>query len=333
MLSSFKSISLRVALVVALTATGFALAYWVSQSTAPVYPNAQARSSQFKNIAGSIRAASFGNSHNRALHFPTLQLKGFHRWWPGGDVFESLRAFEETAQGAENLEYAFVTVSPFSLDNGSVSAVQPGRANIRHKVYIEYQNFQPISYDWKIAVRAAVSPVARPDNWKGIVKVMLGQDVSVMTSSNGLPVRHEKIQLTHNKAEKSAKARSSHHVSLEEVSLSQNPDLCHDIEQAYQQIATIAQDENVQVILYTPPYMESYIARISESGDICQTGEVAEQLANDRKNVWYLDFRRDEAMSGDISLFRDSDHLDATGMRVFSSRLRIKLSEKGVLVN
>lgn len=326
-----RSAALTVALAAALLA-GFGAA---GEAVAPVTALAELRARQFEARAPRLEAATFGNSHSRAIDFGALGLDGFHRWLGGSDVFETARFVEATLPRTPALRVAFVTVPPFALDNTSVDEADPERSALRYSVYRELDDFRPISGDWATAFRAAMLPVARPDHGEGIVRTLLGRPERVWLDENGRPIhpdeRPQNVGRERDAATEQARLeQEAFPFRLEPVAEAARPDLCDGVARAFERITEATAAAGVRLVLYRPPYRARYRALVeARPPDACDTAGIAEALAAGAAHVEFVDAWGMTALSERPELYHDASHLNRDGARLFSAALRAELDARG----
>lgn len=321
----FRRFARAVSAVAGLVLAGGAALWAWGEHVSPAYPEVRSRAAAFAASASTLTAATFGNSHNQAISFEHLGLDGFHLWEGGRDVFETARSFEEALPRMPRLVFAFVAVSPFAYDNALLDELEPGRANRRRQVYVEYDTYWPVRRDWKQALRARLAPVARPDNWNDVVDAVRRGSPSTPASSP----QSERGSMTRAEARSQAAERVDRHVTMERESFGLDDALCRDAHRALDAMAEAASDTDTEVVLFTPPYISAYSALIRARGDHCRLGRHAERLAQRWTHVRYLDYSSAPPFSDSLAYFYDPDHMSRIGAAAFSDTLRAVLRTSG----
>jgi hypothetical protein len=265
-----------------------------------------------------------GNSHSAALDFETLGLRGRELWNPGYDYFENLHVLRSLRPHLPDLEYVFLPISLFTYDN----AISPDRVELRIVAYVQTGRYEPVAGDVRAAFQALISPVVRRDNWEGVAYRLLGrrppaavEDLDEARAGN-LDQQRPPADVLREHALK----RAQLHRSTEQSSLAEHPDLCEDAREALREIARLTAPAHL--VLYTPPYSPAYLGhRDPHTG--CGLSAFAAELDAASPFVTYFDDRATAAFSDESGLFRDGDHINVFGSRVYSRMLAERLGLPG----
>ncbi|HLT47097.1 MAG TPA: hypothetical protein VK002_07700 [Rubricoccaceae bacterium] len=299
-----------------LVAVGLGGAYVVGERLDPVYGPARARVRQLIASAGEIESITLGNSHSRAIDFEALGLEGRHLWSPGTDYYGVLIAFRAVRPHLPGLDYLFVTVSPYTVDNTRFA----DRVEHRAEMYAVAGTYRPVAGDWGAVFRALIRPVVRTDNWEGAASAFV-------RGLAGRPRRPDAARdpdgvATAAEMRRQAPARAAYHRMLEARSLEETAGLCADARAALLEIATRAAPAHV--VFYTAPLSPAYRSHYGDATG-CALDAHAAALAEALPNVSYFDDRALPGFDDDSGYFRDADHLNGEGARIYSGLLAERL--------
>jgi hypothetical protein len=311
--------------VALLLLTGVTAAWVVSERVDPVYKPHRVRYRDVVGTGSQVQALSLGNSHSQALDFETLGLRGRDLWNPGYDFLENEHLLRSIRPHLPNLEYVFLPISLFVYDN----ATSTMRVELRKQAYVQTGNYRPVAGDYGAAFKALISPVVRWDNWEGVAYRMVGRR-SPNTGEGDLDEgRAGHLDQQRPSAEvlrEHAVKRAQLHRSTEQASLAENPDLCADARAALREIARLAPPAHL--VLYTPPFSPAYLShRDPRTG--CNLSAFAAELDAASPLVTYYDDHATAAFTDESGLFRDGDHINVYGSRVYSRMLAERLGLPG----
>jgi hypothetical protein len=279
-----------------------------------------------------ITAVTLGNSHNEAIDFDALGMRGFHLWRPGGDLEEASYLASTLLPRLPKLRRVFLAVSygMFRVENGDSN----DRAVVRREMYAAVPSSRMLSGDLKSWVVGKLHPylqldlVARSDHWEGVAGALLPGDrrprlqhaprdeygqyvrpaylrcVAPPTAALGALAteRVRKVLGTNGAADRHTGARAV--AALRDV------------------LRTMAA-RGVQVVLYTPPYTQAY-TRAFPPAVRDETTATARRLAR-QFGAQYLDLSMDPRFTTRTELFTNTDHLNRCGAEEFSVALRTSL--------
>ncbi len=297
--------------------------YTVSERVAPTYADVKTRMSLLQAKANSITAIAAGNSHSVAIDFKAMGVNGFHVWMPGSDLLETRYIVEEVVPMLPNLKYVLVPASPFLFHRDNLAVVNSDRSDLRRETYAFTTSFRFLEGDMSNFVQARLSPIARPNHWKGFVSALSGKppEEHPVRPDGFIEYFQDRSDATAAFLEKDGTDKAAENVALQEEMQDTQPDL---VENAYDALAALAaslEAEDIQMVLYTPPIYPAYLNHF----DPAITEEMKSLVMRlDAKydNLSYYDFSRDTAFVYNPVYFRDSDHLNVAGAAVFSERLK-----------
>ena len=317
-------------LFLAIACVLFAGLYVLSTRVAPVYPDVERRMELMKQQADAIEVLAVGNSHNVAVDFEVLGVDGFHLWRPAGDLFETKYIIETTAPQLSSLECVLLPASYFLLRRDNAATVTTNHAERRRELYATTESFHFLDGDFKRFIQAKLTPVARPDHWKGVVEGLAGKKPPHFpVREDGLIVYFEnEDSLSTAFLDLHAEELARKHIDLQNEMMERHATVVQDAYAALEGIAEYLREREIQLVLFTPPVYAEYTRRFDRETTE-QMKALVSRLERAYDNVQYVDLSGDSTLTRTPSLYRDSDHLNAQGARVFSERLRRAIMAQG----
>ena len=296
-------------------AAALGAAWAVSEAVDPVYPRLTAALAQFRRDTPGVRVVTVGNSHAGAIDLAVLGREGTHLWNHGQDALEAVRLARHAADGAPRLRYVLLTASPgFEWANNAVVGSRD-RTGLRRELYARLPG-PPIGGDFSLWVRGRLAPVVRPDHWRGVVRrAVRGPRPAPPAAGTAPPGRLAPDSLARTGAS-AALRHDATRAEMRELAPGTARRAASDLED----LAGFLAARGVTLLLYTPPYHESYL----RSGDPAVaegSRALARALAGRHCNVVWLDFSDDPRFTGRVDLFLDGDHLNRDGALRFSALL------------
>jgi hypothetical protein len=295
-----------------------AAAYAVSEAVDPVYPATRAVFALFRERSPAIQAVSVGNSHTRALDFDALDLPGMHLYEGGQDVFEAAYLADYAARRAPRLRYVLLTANygVERLDHAAITSTD--LMGIRRQTYARTRAPRFIPGDGALWVSSIFSPISRRDHWSGVAVRLLRPGmprVAVPMTHDGRVIDPPAAPFVPDPRARYAPPRST----LADESVVNDPTTPA---RAVARLETLARDlhaRGIRLVLYTPPYHQTYPLHMTRRAPA--TRQALAPLLKHPNVVW-MDFGEDPAFTRRDELFRDSDHMNPRGARVFSIHLR-----------
>jgi len=277
-----------------------------------------------------IKAITLGNSHSDSINYSVLGIEGQSLAFADADLFE----IESYAASLENklpaLKTVFITISYYSFSRDTAT-FEPFRTR-RIRFYSMVPTWYPIPGDLlnfelgKLESMTHMMSVVRSDSWKG-VWIALANDAPTAD-----PFPYDGVQTvsvwgdcSHYTAEQLE--THAHEVGQQNVSSSRqmanaHPGLVQDASDALARTIDRLQSRGIRVILFTPPYYQTYNAVFAEQGfDIIKDMRRTVDNLQKRYHVEYYDFSGDSEITIYPDLFYNSDHLSECGTRVFTEKL------------
>lgn len=285
-------------------------------------------------------ALAIGNSHTLAIDFETLEVDGYYLWHEGRDLFEIEYQLAQLLPQLENLETVYVPVSYFLFDWDT--AAQEALTQDRIIMYRSTLGTWPIATDRRNFV-SAVLQKAMPVNaevrdvYLSGLGFQLAQTLGIPYTQEGRyqlradglldqPHWHGCGYMEPDALETFTREKTvyGHLLALEEIK-STRPDVRQDSYDALLRLSNFAAAHNIELVLFTPPYTDSYNRLIGE--DVITGMETLIQQAQLETGLTYVDFSRTD-LSFDHTLFMDSDHMNKCGAQAFSAQLKDALNKR-----
>ena len=290
-----------------------ALLAWVSEVSAPVYPEMKQIADALERDGSQLQAIVVGNSHAyRSIDFPTLLTRGLNFARAGADFFESeyrMRAALDAAPAAELVLFS-ASFGVFTLDNGA--DIRPSNKDRRRELYARTPGLLWIEGDASSFLAGRLAPIMRPDHWQLVVKRLLAP-VGLSQSSDKSPTR---TYTTRERIEQQRRVTSN--------MLNADPEIPERAERALRAAVRRADRKRVQLVFFTAPLRADYLAYIAQQERDAFRQRMAGIVGNSACAV-YFDFSDHPAFRDD-RLFTNGDHLNEEGARVFSALLRQRLA-------
>lgn len=294
--------------------------YAVSEAVDPVYPEMKARVDMFHARAPALQAVSVGNSHTRALDFATLGVRGVHFWEGGQDAFESAFLARYAAERAPRLRYVLFTASygVERLDHAGITSRDVTR--LRREIYARTAPLRFIPGDGGLWVGARFAPIVRPDHWHGVITRLHRPRRVVRLGDDGSLYQPPRPPLSRDSLAAHAARRAAHQAAMSAESMESDSTTPVRVIAEMEALARDLRERGVQLVLYTPPYHETYLHRLQPNAAAGTRRALAPVLRH--PNVVWMDFGTHPAFNGRDDLFHDSDHMNHAGARAFSALLR-----------
>jgi len=309
----------RAGLFVAIGAALLAGAFALSEAADPVYPRMHAKVSLVHARAARLEAVTVGNSHNRAVDFAALGVRGVHLWEGGQDVLEAVYLARYAVRHAPRLRYVLLPAS-FDLDrldNRAVTSVD--RSSRRREVYVRAPSFRFIPGDRDLWVSARMSPIARPDHWAGVMLRLRRPPPDPGLGRDGELLLPPRPPLSADSLARLAAARAALHRAEGDESMARDSTTPARAAAALRTLARELDARGAILVLYAPPYHAEYLRHLPAGAAERRRRSLAPLLSE--PNVVWLDVT-DPAFGRRDELFYDADHLNAAGARAFSTRMR-----------
>jgi len=305
--------------------------YSLSNYYSPPYPSEQFKIRQLLKQAADIEAIAVGNSHNYALDFEVLGFRGYHIWQGGNDVFEAKYQIEELAPKLPNVKVVFFSMSYFTFHRDNAASNDRKRAGIRRKYYAAIPSFKFIRGDLGNFILGKLSPLVRSDHWQNVFNAILhGRKIDTVSDLNahfridafGKPLSSARFSCMSMDSliKHTIEIGVPEHIREQNEMLTNHANLTGDSYEAIVSIIKYLQKRNIRIIFYTPPFFELYTALFDQK-TIREMKEKMNRLVTDF-SVEYYDFSRDSSFVSNNLFFRDDDHLNEDGAKLFSAKLR-----------
>lgn len=262
---------------------------------------------------------SVGASHNLALDFGALQVEGFNFFSGGEDIFETEYKLAVVVPQLDNLACVLYPLSPGVLQ-------QRVRPEKRLALYRVLGIHGYIVGDRASVARALTAPVVQPEHWGREATALLGRDLpapkTVALRPDGYPL-NDTDPAPPEEVRRKARARGREHRAFAAEAISTMPS---HVDRSYMTLEAISRqlgERNICLILYTPPYLEDYLAELDPSV-VSQTRAFGAYLQDSYPNTEYHDLSEHPAFVNRPDYFLD-DHMNLVGARAFSVLLGERL--------
>lgn len=280
---------------------------------------------QFISKIDSVESLAVGHSHNMSLKFSVLGEKGYHLWFSGSDVFETLYILKIIAPRMPNLKkiYLPIALSALIWDNGLRN--ENGKSK-RRKIYQLFPSLSLIDNDFQNYIMAIMYRLARDDYWEKII-------MSVFTLSNQVdrkiydnfyiaadgahinPRYSNILNLQELKDKAKENSDNKNHIK-DDDEIAQNLEIESRVKATLLQIRDYLNSAGITVIFYTTPHYIDYVNEVDQTmaNDM---RKFMSDLAKDNPSNYY-DFSRDSLFTYDHKLFYGYTHMNGEGAEKFS---------------
>lgn len=289
-----------------------------------------------------VQSISIGNSHSAAIDFATFGLRGQNLARAGTDLFEVELYSRSVVPQLPKLETVFISVSYFSFSNNNV--LLDDTRNLRISLYSILPSWKPLPGDLDAFLLGKfnryfhVMSIARPDNWENVFTNALERKRpveyapawSMKTKTPWGECAHFSAQEIDEIGKDIGYKAATSYLRYKEI----DPSIPLKSKQALINTIQMIQARGVRVVLFTPPYHQSYNERFQETAP-----EIIESMRNTldeiqaKTGVEYYDAAALPQFSTRPELFYNSDHLNQCGMRAFSAYLKEKMEKETKSVN
>jgi hypothetical protein len=297
---------------------------------APRFVEHQIRLAGLVERGTEIEALVAGNSLCCSLDWDELGIEGYELRHPASDLFETAYVIEEALPHVPNLQVVFVPLGFTALhwDNSL-------RPQMRSEVYATYGSFRPIGGRWDGIVMGLVAPTVRPDYGESLFEHLIGRErPQASIDARGRIGRDmQEARLTTSKFEAQAESAVERHLRISGDVDASRPDAADAALEALRSLARKLEDRHVDLVLFLPPFHESYLRRFpaTEHGGelVRELRQGLRTLQGEHANVAFADASLHPEISRRRRNFRTCDHLSSTGAREFSRVLRAELELRG----
>ncbi|HXK58776.1 MAG TPA: SGNH/GDSL hydrolase family protein [Acidobacteriota bacterium] len=273
-----------------------------------------------------LEALSIGNSHNGSLRVESLGLRALEVTRAHCDLFEVRYVLKHTVPRAKRLKVVFMPISYFTFawDSAGVDSIRIRR---RH-LYQAVGAWPPIPGDIPNFLAAQgeriwpITTLLRHDDFKNVfIALLRGEPVKPPT----LIAIDDRYRNHMAPDELDEYARQRVERVLQDVSEMQaaDPKLEEHLLSSLRQIVQLLRTNHIRPVFFTPPYSRPYNRYYTSLLDE-QRARMRELMARvqEELKVDYYDFSEDPDFTSRVTLFADSDHLNAHGRLEFSEKFR-----------
>lgn len=279
-------------------------------------------------------AVSLGGSIGRGVDFPGLCLDGTDFYWNGQDLFEAAAMATLMLEQPDPPRYWFVVAAPSaqSYDNGGPASERAGRRRDVYRLMFRHGRFGMIGGDWRQLAVTALTPALGYDAW-GERFHQLAAWAGVKAPLPRAPDRRFDGDGTLDPATAAADAEAfsaDQAGNLSRVAYYDSSIPRRSTETLLELNRRVQAADGI-MILVTPP-MPSTIresTRRVSPGQIEGFERMSARLARD--GVVIANHWEAPEFSEAWDLFKDNQHLNNAGARLFSGHLSMTLRNSGVL--
>ncbi len=301
------------------------------EGTAHFLKQDQLQMNQVLQQSANIEALVLGNSHAGAIDLEALGYEGYGFVRPSGDFFEHQALLKELIPQLPKTKVVLIPVSYFSFqeNNALLDETKIRRAHM----YTILSSWYFLAGDAKNFVIGKSHPifpimsVLREDNWKAIFYAFFDSSLAAKASNEQADYEQCKYLefpdwVTH------SKFRVLSHATAVSETVVANPQISTEVSEVISQIIQYLQARHVRVIFFTPPHSKAYteVYQATQPKTIALMKEQMHKFQQDNK-IEYYDFSTDEDFSLNNQAFRDSDHLNRCGAKLFSAKFKKILAE------
>lgn len=284
-----------------------------------------------------IDAIAVGNSHSDSLDFATLDLNGEQLNRAGGDLFEANYYVQNFLPKMPAVDTAFIAVSYFALQRNNVSWEGTRLRRIYLYTSLPFWRFIPGDFATFVVGRIdsmlPVKDLVRGDSWEGVLQAFAHNGLQFIVASNAVKADGgpdmsigECQHMSQDRIMADAETAANTHVSFSQEMIARHADLESETVQVLSGMIESLQARDVRVVLHTPPYPNRYtdVYENIDKDSMLRQKAVVSTLAR-HYGVEYYDFSTDEEIVFRTDLFRNGDHLNRCGARLYSQKLRSML--------
>lgn len=296
-----------------------AAAYAVSEAVDPVYPELRAKVSLLRTRGAELNALTVGDSHSQAIEFDALGMRGMHFWEPGQDALEADYMARFAAARVPELRLVLLAAS-YELHRFDHAVVTSENAtDLRRQMYARAPALRYIPGDRDLWMSSHFAALARADHWRGVLAHLGDPAPPVRLTRDGKLPEAAPPVLSRDSLARFGIRRAEEHRRGAEESARNDPATPARIAARLEGLARELGRRDVALVLYTPPYHETYLRHAPR--DAVEEMRVALEPVLRLPNVLWLDFGTHPSFTGRDDLFRNSDHLNPAGARAFSTLL------------
>ncbi len=289
-----------------------------------------------------LQNAVWGSSHAECIDLKAMGRNGENLFSSAEDLFEVEYKVRSLLPYLTHLDTAFISMSFFSfvIDNAISRDPNRSRAGLRVNLYAEYPATLPfIPGDGSYFVFGMLYPLVTTDHWH---KVFFEEPDPAFVAPEPFPqtMRPASIEAVRRKIhamkesqqrvawlQKHATARVRRYKDMFGRMLHRHPGLQKDAFDTAVSIVRRLQERDIRVVLFTPPYYRSYNEAFNRKWKADMRRAMKDLEA--KTGVEYYNFSEDDEFVNSTKPFKDSDHLNHIGSKLFSLKLRRAMMKTG----
>ncbi len=319
-------------LILPALAFGLALLWGLNRLSRAVPPDEVAVWQGLQARAATVEVLAIGSSLASAIELSELGLEGHLMWTPASDLFENEYTLRLALSQAKRVKLVLVALTPVSLNWSSAAR---GEDETRRRHYL-IGGGDPrhglIDGDWRNMAIAGALPLVRHDQWRAPVSAGL-RVVGIPAPPLATLVRDGAwIRLTTDRAggltEEDRRLIAWQLRGLAAFA-ARPPGESDRLLATLPRMAALAHAHGARIAFFTPPVAPDYLAAMRAAG--MPDARPALTALAAREGFAYFDLAEDTEITGDGRNFFDSHHLNVTGARAFTRRLKAMLERAGLL--
>jgi hypothetical protein len=276
-----------------------------------------------------IDAIVLGNSHGDDIDFSSTIYNGYSLARAWGDFFETQYYLKYLVPRLPNLKAVFIPVAYFSFDwdNSHITQLMIRRS----QVYSVIPSWTFIPGDIKNFVVGRgtqlfpFQTILRQDNWQGVIYALFSGKTNnlvdqVLAENCGYMEASKLAEFSETRVMEQIQFAKQVHLT--------RPTIRDDTYDVVIEIINYLRSHKIRLFFFTPPYYEEYTKDYlqNDSESVTTMREMMTRLQGEF-GVSYYDYSADDRFVSDFTLFKDGDHLNLCGRRLFSEYLDKSISD------
>lgn len=311
------------------------LLYQVSFRVEPIYPVLTKRYQQLFHKKESIEAITIGSSHSVAIDFEEMNLKGYHLWDFGEDLFESEFKTRYVLNQLPHLKVVFLTLPYPIFVHDNTHSELGGMYRNRSRLHFVNETFNLIQYDVNALAKGKLAPIVRYDHWVFFPKHLFQEKKNIIPVKETLSIdylaedgniRAEVAGFDNKKdLESIALLRLNDHLRYVSKTVALEPNIEAKTMASLSAIIQLLKEREIRLVLYTPPFYQSYLSNFPENLYVQFKQNLSEITAT--YGVRHFDYSNDADFVTQASYFQDGNHLSTKGAKAFSQQFAADLKK------
>lgn len=281
---------------------------------------------QFLFNIDSVESLAVGHSHNMCLDFTVLGESGYHLWFDGSDVFETLYILKIIIPKMPNLKNIYMPIALDALRWDNTLKNQKSKY-YRRGIYKLFPSFTLIDDDFRNYLKMYRSTLARIDYWEKIIMsvfIFLNQSENLLKVDDfNIAKDGTRVAPEYNKKLNLQKLRRKlRDQSENNIKIIDHDAVIKNLEIEIRAMATLLRirnylnKEGINIVFYTSPVYSDYIDTIDHVM-VSNLREFMKELVKNSPSIYY-DFSENSLFTNDHELFYGFTHMNKEGAKKFS---------------